>query len=636
MTRDIEESVLHWRAAAEVLPAIVAEIALDGRVLFVNQCFSAYTGHPPEAVAEFSWHKIVHPDDLPSSIERLARGFAREQPFDIRFRLRRADGTYRTFQGWGAPYRSDGGKIDRWIAIALDIEESVETLRLLHDSESRLQQFLETLPIIVWTADAKGWTDWYNPRWYEFTGQTREEAAGWGWQAAHHPEDFLRVMEAWPRSIATGEPFEMEFRMRRYDGEYHWFLTRIVPLRNKDGTIVRWYGTNVDIEQQKRSEQRSARIAQTLQEAFLPTELARNSDFRFDAVYLAAESEALVGGDWYDAVALDGGRVLISCGDVAGHGVDAAVAAGRIRQAIAFAAFEGPDPADVLRRVNRLLILQRSPLATALVAIFDPSAMQLRYALAGHPPPVFAFPGRPPSLARPGGLPLTVADNLRTETHVVNLPGDAVVLFYTDGFVEFERDIASAESRLLNAASHLVGDVRTARPAFAVQRAVLGTAHPRDDAALLVLQCSHIDPHIVEFDESALIKKWRFHSSDALTARNSRRELVHYIAALAEDPERLFSAELILGEILANTVEHAPGLVEITIDWTGDEPVATVLDTGPGLARFDAALPTDFFDEGGRGLFLIGALGNDVRVRRSAGYGTELTVRLPVRRRHIA
>jgi PAS domain S-box-containing protein len=219
MATGITHGAMPWRAAAEVLPAIVAEIETSGRVLFVNRCFSAYTGHPREAVAEFSWHNIIHPDDFPSAIEGLARGFAREQPFDIRFRLRRADGTYRTFQGWGAPYRGPDGKIDGWIAVALDVEESVETLRLLHDSELRLQQFLETLPIIVWTADANGWIDWYNPRWYEFTGQTREEAAGWGWQAAHHPEDFPRVMEAWPRSIATGEPFEMEFRMRRHDGE---------------------------------------------------------------------------------------------------------------------------------------------------------------------------------------------------------------------------------------------------------------------------------------------------------------------------------------------------------------------------------------------------------------------------------
>jgi hypothetical protein len=129
---------------------------------------------------------------------------------------------------------------------------------------------------------------------------------------------------------------------------------------------------------------------------------------------------------------------------------------------------------------------------------------------------------------------------------------------------------------------------------------MIGNAQTRDDAALLVLLCSHVDAALVEFDESLLTKKWRFHSSDALTARNSRHELVRSLEALAEDPESIYLAELILGEILANTVEHAPGLVEIGIDWREEEPVATVRDTGPGLARFDAALPKDFFDEGGR------------------------------------
>lgn len=112
------------------------------------------------------------------------------------------------------------------------------------------------MPQIVWTANVEGWIDWYNARWYAYTGQTPEEASGWGWQAVHHPDDFAEVMQRWPTSIATGEPFEMEFRLRGADGVFRWFLTRALPLRDGAGSVVRWVGTNTDIDEQKKREAR--------------------------------------------------------------------------------------------------------------------------------------------------------------------------------------------------------------------------------------------------------------------------------------------------------------------------------------------------------------------------------------------
>src|ERR1700694_3403904 len=100
----------------------------------------------------------------------------------------------------------------------------------------------------MWSALPDGWIDWFNARWYEYTGQTPEQAAGWGWQAVQHPEDLPSVMREWPASIATGEPFEMESRLRRADGTFRWFITRAAALRDDAGRIVRWYGTSTDID----------------------------------------------------------------------------------------------------------------------------------------------------------------------------------------------------------------------------------------------------------------------------------------------------------------------------------------------------------------------------------------------------
>ncbi|HLX78568.1 MAG TPA: ATP-binding protein, partial [Acidimicrobiales bacterium] len=166
-------------------------------------------------------------------------------------------------------------------------------------------------------------------------------------------------------------------------------------------------------------------------------------------------------------------------------------------------------------------------------------------------------------------------------------------------------------------------------PADAIARAVFRGSKPFDDAALLVVQFSSVETAALDFDETLLLRTWRFHSSDAQTARASRLELASYLRRLAHDDGGLFEAELVLGEILANTVEHAPGLVQIDVDWRGDKPLVTVLDMGPGLESIEPSLPDDIFDENGRGMYLIGSLAEAVEVRKT-GNGTRISVVLPV------
>ncbi len=113
----------------------------------------------------------------------------------------------------------------------------------------------DAIPQLVWMAQPDGWIFWYNRRWHEYTGTTPEQMEGWGWQMVHDPELLPKVMERWQKSIATGEAFEMEFPLRAADGHFSWFLTRVSPLRDRTGQIVRWYGTNTDISELKNAEQ---------------------------------------------------------------------------------------------------------------------------------------------------------------------------------------------------------------------------------------------------------------------------------------------------------------------------------------------------------------------------------------------
>ena len=636
-----ENDFAAWRVIADTLPGMIFTAHPDGSIEFVNRRWVEFSGHRAAADLGDAWRAIVHPDDLRATADAVAHSVETGEDLEVETRARKRDGTY----GWvyvsAAPLRDADGRIVRWYGTAVDIDarkRADERLRerdaMLVDSERRFRALAEAIPVICWTADREGWIDWYNHRWYEFTGQTQDEAAGWGWQAAHHPDDFLEVMKRWPHSIATGDPFEMEFRLRRHDGAFHWFLTRSEPLRDSAGNIVRWYGSNIDIDAQKKAHERTKRVAETLQDVFLPKELPQRPHLRLDAIYLPAERDALVGGDWFDAFDMPDGRLLFSIGDVAGHGLQASVIVGRLRQAILTLAFQFDDPAKILVEVNRLLYHQeRDTMATALVGFIDAGLTTMTYACAGHPPPVVAFRnGEPAHMLENGELPLGVELELELTTrHVAILP-DTVVALYTDGMIEFSRDVIIAEEKLKAAVALLVGNTSIAAPALAVQEIVFDDLLPQDDAALLLLQFSHVESALLRSDPSALEKTWRFHSSDAYSAHASRHELMAYLRRMAVDPEQIFTCELIVGEMLANTVEHAPGLVEVTIDWTKEKPVVTIRDTGPGMRSLNPTLPADMLSEGGRGIFLITSLADGASVKPSPGYGTEIRAILPITR----
>ena len=121
-------------------------------------------------------------------------------------------------------------------------------------SEDFLRTMIDKIPILAWSCRPDGTAELLNQRWLDYTGLSSEEGRGWGWQAAIHPDDLGKLMATWLGLLASGEPGQEEARLRRFDGEYRWFLFRAVPVRDDQGRIVRWHGTNTDIEDQKRAE----------------------------------------------------------------------------------------------------------------------------------------------------------------------------------------------------------------------------------------------------------------------------------------------------------------------------------------------------------------------------------------------
>ena len=142
---------------------------------------------------------------------------------------------------------ADGGIAAFW----RDIGPRLRAEAALADSERQFRTLADAIPTLAWTAQADGFIDWYNARWYEYTGTTPAQMEGWGWQSVHDPALLPEIMRRWKGSIESGEPFEMTFPLRGADGQFRRFLTRVMPVRDATGQVLRWFGTNADVEAER-------------------------------------------------------------------------------------------------------------------------------------------------------------------------------------------------------------------------------------------------------------------------------------------------------------------------------------------------------------------------------------------------
>ena len=262
--RDSEEEL---RIQAESLPQQVWTARPDGTVDFYNHRTAAYLGVPMDRNGAAHWLSFVHPDDQGHMQERWEHAIATQRYYEAEFRLRRYDGQYRWFLGQAQARRSPGGQLLKWYGTNTDVHQ----LRLLQEqvlaSQARFKQLLETLPQMAWTSRPDGSVNYYNQRWYDFTGGTFEQMQNWGWEHFIHPDDLATTMRRWKHSLTTGEPFECEHRWRDGHGQYRWFLARGEALRDSAGAITLWVGANTDVhdfkQAQQQLEEKNARLVRT-------------------------------------------------------------------------------------------------------------------------------------------------------------------------------------------------------------------------------------------------------------------------------------------------------------------------------------------------------------------------------------
>ncbi|MDP9171676.1 MAG: PAS domain S-box protein [Acidobacteriota bacterium] len=232
------------------------ELQLPGMDFRVSEeCGRSFGLTDPTALSYPVLLASIHPEDRDVFQEGIRNAFQSHEVYKAEFRIERADGGKAWILIAGRPARDDDGTPRRMLGVMQDISERKKGEEAIRQSESELRALADSIPQMAWIADPTGYIFWYNRRWYEFTGTTLEQMKGWGWRSVHDPSMLEKVAEKWQVALESGQAFEMEFPLRGADGAFRWFLTQTRPVRNSHGEVVRWFGTNTDIDEKRQAEE---------------------------------------------------------------------------------------------------------------------------------------------------------------------------------------------------------------------------------------------------------------------------------------------------------------------------------------------------------------------------------------------
>jgi PAS domain S-box-containing protein len=252
--RELRAELDRCRSLILALAEVVWTANNRGDLVGEQPSWAAYTGQTFDQYQGAGWLAAIHPEDRCREVAAWSRDVAAHGPSEFEYRVRRHDGAYRHFAVRVAPLYASDGVVRDWAGVHTDITERKLTEKSLSDGEQNLHELADAMPQIVWTSRPDGYLDYYNRRWYDFTGQPRGRKGNASWVDVVHPADLPEAQERWTSAIRSGDAYELEIRLRRSDGPYCWHLIRALPVRNDAGAIMRWYGTCTDIDELKQTE----------------------------------------------------------------------------------------------------------------------------------------------------------------------------------------------------------------------------------------------------------------------------------------------------------------------------------------------------------------------------------------------
>jgi PAS domain S-box-containing protein len=264
----LAENERKFREIVDKAPTGIWMADNEGGIIFGNQSIVAYTGQTLADWGGHGWNKCLHPDDAPIAWDRWHACIDSGSSYRDAYRLRGQNGAYRWFQTAGEPLRDASGIIVSWIGAHIDIDDRVKTEEALRETGQQLRVLVDTIPALVWCATPGGAPDYFNKRMVEYTGLradhwesadstvvVEDHTLSHRWLDIIHRDDFVALLPVWEQALATGDSFSASLRLRRADGSYKWFQTFGEPLRDSTGRIVCWYGLNIDIDENKRTEE---------------------------------------------------------------------------------------------------------------------------------------------------------------------------------------------------------------------------------------------------------------------------------------------------------------------------------------------------------------------------------------------
>jgi PAS domain S-box-containing protein len=256
----LRESQRRWANAVESAGLGTWELDLATRVAWRSAAHARIFGYD-DTRNDHDWsfeRFLAHvlPEEREGVRRCVEEALARLEPWTVKCRIRRRDGAIRWVWVHGSHIEADAGAgaPSRAFGLVQDVTEEEEAAAAVRDAEQRHRQVLDAIPQLIWSCDPSGRCDYISRQWAHYTGIPAEDQLGYGWLERLHPDDRAPTMEAWSRCVDEGELFDTRFRIQAEDGSYRWFRTRAVPMRDAAGDIVKWFGTNTDVDDQIRAE----------------------------------------------------------------------------------------------------------------------------------------------------------------------------------------------------------------------------------------------------------------------------------------------------------------------------------------------------------------------------------------------
>ena len=243
------------RQMVDAIPGLLVVASPDGEVEYINEPVQKITGRSLESLKDLGWASMIHPEDAQYLMDTWLSAVRTGTAMEPEYRQLCADGTYRWWQNRMEPFRDGDGVILRWYGVITDIDGRKRAEQALQENEQLLIQMVNAIPAMLFVMSPDGEVEYANQPLIDFLGRGFESLRNLGWTSSIHPDDAGALVDRWRAMVATGLELNTEFRVRRVDGVYRWFQSRVQPFRDIAGEIIRWYGALTDIDDRKKAEE---------------------------------------------------------------------------------------------------------------------------------------------------------------------------------------------------------------------------------------------------------------------------------------------------------------------------------------------------------------------------------------------